>query len=605
MSDIDDDLLALAGGASEDEGSVTRSRDGSESPRHSKRDSSVKSKKAQRRTRQDDSEEEGEASSTPSSPNSLASAAMDESDSDAEPAPRRGATTTTTNANANTATTEEDAKYPVDGLFMSEVEKAEIMAMREVEREQILEERTTEIERQRQNRLLRQMVENEERKSVKKKRSADTAELEDAQRKPMRQRTGKAETAMDSLRRARAEKAKRREDNTPRGRGYSPGRRDSAGEESDDDFGRARSRTPEKEQEKQAPLPELKDYERVRLGRNEFAQVCFTPGFESAITGCYIRIALGPHPETGVEQYRMAVIKGFSSSRPYALTGPQGAFVTDQYVKASHGKAVKEFPFIAASSGKFTDNELNRYQVICKNENVKLPTKVFLMDKVNDINNLINHTWTNEEIKARLARRNDLKRRFDPAERERVGKLLDEAVARGDEIKAQAFQEELEKLGSQRLAFRTTLGPSKELGSSRATTEQDRLAERNRENRRMNAELVRKAQLKEKAKSREIEKALKRGEHVADDPSRRLRTKAKFVHDINDTAQKLSGNGSEASTPANGTPKVSATKPEMKSHLAKLHQKNYSESNGVPTIHKPLMDDDVIGALDLDIDVEI
>ncbi|KAG6038568.1 hypothetical protein E4U41_004040, partial [Claviceps citrina] len=515
MSDIDDDLLALAGGASEDEdGSVGPSRDGSESPRHSKRDSG-KSGKPKRRARQDDSEEEGEASSTPSSPNSLASAAMDESDSDAEPAPpRRGAT-------------EGDEKYPVDGLFMSEAEKAEIMAMREVEREQILEERTTEIERQRQNRLLRQMVENEERKSVKKKRSADAAELGDGQRKTMRQRTDKAETAMDSLRRARAEKAKRREDNS-RGREYSPGRRDSDDGESDDDFGRARSRTPEKEEEVQAPAPELKDFERVRLGRNEFAQVCFTPGFEAAITGCYIRVAVGPHPETGVEEYRMAVIKGFSSNRPYALTGPQGPFVTDQYVRAAHGKAVKEFPFINTSSGKFTENELHRYQVTCTNENVKMPSKAFLTDKVNEINNLINHTWTSEEIKARLARRNNLKRRFDPAERERIARLLDEAVARGDETKAQALQEELEKLGSQRLAFRTTLGPSKELGggASRATAEQDRLAERNRENRRMNAELVRKAQLKEKAKAREIEKALKRGEQVADDPSRRLRTKA-------------------------------------------------------------------------------
>ncbi|KAG6316120.1 hypothetical protein E4U22_007297 [Claviceps purpurea] len=593
MSDIDDDLLALAGGASEDEASDGSSRDGSDSPRQSKRDTNGKSKKPQRRTTKDDSEEEGEASSIPSSPNSLASAAMDESDSDAEPAPRRG------------AATDGDDKYPVDGLFMSEAEKAEIMAMREVEREQILEERTTEIERQRQNRLLRQMVENEERKTVKKKRSADTAELDESQRKPARQRaTGKAETAMDSLRRARAEKAKRKEDNT-RGRDYSPGRQGSDGAESEDDFGRARSRTPEKEEEKEAPLPDLKDFERIRLGRNEFAQVCFTPGFESAITGCYIRIALGPHPETGVEQYRMAVIKGFSTSRPYALTGPQGAFVTDQYVKASHGKAVKEFPFIAASSSKFTDNELNRYQVICKNENVKIPTKAFLMEKINDINNLINHTWTNEEIKARLARRNALKRRFDPAERERIGKLLDEAVARGDETKAQELQEELEKLGTQRLAFRTTLGPSKELASSRGTTEQDRLAERNRENRRMNAELVRKAQLKEKAKSREIEMALKRGEAVADDPSRRLRTKAKFVHDVNDAAKRLAGNGSEVSTPSNTTPKVSATKPEMQAHLARLHEKNYTESNGVPTIHKPLMDDDVIGALDLDIDVEI
>lgn len=248
---------------------------------------------------------------------------------------------------------------------------------------------------------------------------------------------------------------------------------------------------------------------------------------------------------------------------------------------------------------------MNRYQVTCTNESVKLPIKPFLMDKIDEINNLINHKWTSEEIKARLARRNELKKKFDPAERERVAKLLDEAVARGDEQKAQELQDELEKLGSQRLAFRTTLGPSKNLDSPKTTTEQDRLAERNRENRRMNAELVRKAQLKEKAKSREIERALTRGEQVADDPSRRLRTKAKFVHDVNDTPQKLSANGSAASTPANGTPKVGPTKTQMLPHLAKLHEKNYTESNGVPTIHKPLMDDDVIGSLDLDIDVEI
>lgn len=46
---------------------------------------------------------------------------------------------------------------------------------------------------------------------------------------------------------------------------------------------------------------------------------------------------------------------GFTTSRPYALNGPQGSFVTDQYVKAAHGKAVKEFPFIAASGGSITE----------------------------------------------------------------------------------------------------------------------------------------------------------------------------------------------------------------------------------------------------------
>lgn len=278
---------------------------------------------------------------------------MDESDSDDEP--QRG----------RSGQEDGDSKYPVDGLYISHAEKAEIMGLPELEREQIIADRMTEVDRQRQNRLLRQMVENEERKNVKKKRSADTAELEETGRKASRARTGgKGETAMDSLRRARAEKQKRREEDAEkrrRGSSYSPdGRRSPRGGRSDDEDdnfagGRDESRTPEAEGERHAPPAELRDYERVRLGRNEFAQVCFTPGFEAAITGCYIRVALGPHPETGIEQYRMAVIKGFTTGKPYALNGPNGSFITDQYARAAHGKAAKEFPFIAASSGKFTD----------------------------------------------------------------------------------------------------------------------------------------------------------------------------------------------------------------------------------------------------------
>ncbi|RFU74064.1 hypothetical protein TARUN_8195 [Trichoderma arundinaceum] len=603
MADIEDELLALAGGDSDDEGSVIASREASASPPPASEDEMPKSPgaKPKRRSKQDESEDEGEASDAPSH-NSLESASMDESDSDAEPA--RGASRSATLMAAN-----DDDKYPVDGMFMSEAEKAEIMAMREVEREQIIADRVSEIERQRQNRLLRQMVnnvENEERKQVKKKRSADTAELEDGARKASRPRTGKSnESALDSFRRARAEKQRRQEDRERRRDGLSPlGRESREPEESDDEFGQTRNRSPDKTAVRELPPPELRDYDRVRLGRNEFAQVCSTPGFESAITGCYIRIALGAHPDTGLEQYRMALIKGFTTGRPYALNGPQGSFVTDQYVKATHGKAVKEFPFIAASGGQFTEGELNRYKVTCHNEGITLPTKAFLVDKIDDINALINHKWTNEEIKARLAKRNELRKRFDPQERERVANLLEDALQRGHDQKVEELQEELDKLGRERLAFRTTLGPSKNPEATKASSEQDRLAERNRENRRLNQEAVRKAQLKEKAKSREIEMALKRGEAIQEDYSRRLRTKAKFVHDINEkVGEKPEAPKDSAGAATNGTKGPSSS--QILPHLVKLQEKHYSETKGLPTIHKPIMDDDVIGSLDLEIDVEI
>ncbi|KAJ3475306.1 hypothetical protein NLG97_g9506 [Lecanicillium saksenae] len=581
MADFEADLFDLAGGDSDSEGSVVDRRRSASPP-------AKKGSKARkpRRAKDGDSEEEGEAYSGAGSPNSLDSAPMDESDSDDEPSRGRGS-----GGGGN-----DEEKYPVDGKFRSESEKAEIMAMPELEREQILADRANEIERLRQNRLLRQMVEetqNDERKT-KKKRSADSADLDEddeGRRGKSSRRTGEASGRPREARDA-----------------YSP-RRDSD-DESEDEYRRG-SRTPEKKEEKKdEPKPELRDFERVRLGRNEFAQVCFTPGFEPAITGCFIRIALGPHPETGVEQYRMAIIKGFTTGRAYALSGPNGTFVTDQYVKASHGKAVKEFPFIAASSGKFTESELNRYQVTCHNENVKTPLKSALNSKIDQINNLINHNWTNEEIKARLARRNELRKRFDPAERERVARLLDEATQAGHEERMQELQEELDKLGTQRLAFKTSLGPTKSYESPKISSEQDRLAARNKENRRMNLESVRKAQLREKAKAREIEMSLSRGEMVQEEPSRRLRTKAKFVYDVNESPADASKPGSGVSTPAtgtaNGTPTVSATKPGgLLPHLAKLQDKSQADSKGLPTIHKPLMDDDVIGSLDLDIDIDI
>ncbi|KAL7914829.1 hypothetical protein GGI35DRAFT_435368 [Trichoderma velutinum] len=602
MADIDDELLALAGGDSDEEGSVSASREVSASPPPASEDEMPKSPetKSKRRSKQDESEDEGEASDAPSH-NSLESASMDESDSDTEPA--HGASRSTAAPRAH-----DDDKYPVDGMFMSEAEKAEIMAMREVEREQIIADRISEIERQRQNRLLRQMVNNveiEERKQVKKKRSADT-ELEDGARRASRPKTGKGnESAIDTLRRARAEKQRRQEDRERRRDGMSPhGRESREPEESDDEFGQSRNRSPEKAAARELPPPELRDFDRVRLGRNEFAQVCSTPGFESAITGCYIRIALGAHPETGIEQYRMALIKGFTTGRPYALNGPQGSFVTDQYAKATHGKAVKEFPFIAASGGQFTEGELNRYKVTCHNDGVTLPTKDYLVDKIDDINALINHKWTNEEIKARLAKRNELRKRFDPQERQRLANLAEEAAQRGDDQRAEELQEELEKLGRERLAFKTSLGPSKNPEATKASSEQDRLAERNRENRRLNQEAVRKAQLKEKAKSREIEMALKRGEVISEDYSRRLRTKAKFVHDVNEkVGEKPEAPKDGAVAATNGTKGPSSS--QMLPHLAKLQEKHYSETKGLPTIHKPIMDDDVIGALDLEIDVEI
>ncbi|OLN85623.1 RNA polymerase-associated protein RTF1 [Colletotrichum chlorophyti] len=606
MADIDDELLALAGGGeSSDEEEVmseAESRAQSVSPPTTAAKKSV-AKKTKKRAGGDDSEEEGEASSAPGSPNSIGSAAMDESDSEAEP-------------HRTAHDDDEEDKYPVDGMFRSLAEKQQVMAMREVERESLLAERQAEIERHRQNRMLRQLVskqENEEKKQKLKKRSADTADLEDGLRKASRPRTDGKTSAIDTLRRARAEKsdrARRREQDRQKGV-HSPhddyrdqDESDEGGDWEERDRRRHhKSRSPEEEiVARELPPPDIRDFERVRVGKSRFAEYCFNPTFETTMVGCYVRISLGPDPKTGQDEYRMARIQSITVGKPYAMTGPGGSFVTDQYVLAAHGKAERTFPFIFLSDRPFTDREYNRYEKVMQSEGLSLPKKQTLLNKIDEINALINYHLTTQEIDERIQRKSALRKKFDPKIRERLAQEIDIARAQGNTRKAEELQEQLDDLKTNVLAFKTSLSD----GSSKPnkTSQQDRLADINRQRRLQNAENVRKAQLKEKAEARKLEAALERGEDIKNDLSRRLRTKAKFIHDANDNKKPSSANGSAVSTPASGTPKLGAQGTSMLPHLAKLQAAN-QEKKGIPTIHKPLMDDDIIGALDLDIDVEI
>ncbi|KAK2019196.1 plus-3 domain-containing protein [Colletotrichum eremochloae] len=610
MADIDDELLALAGGgesSDEEEEEVVimseaESRAQSASPPPKAAAKSSVAKKAKKRVGGNDSEEEGEASSAPGSPNSIGSAAMDESDSEAEP------------QRAGHDDDEED-KYPVDGMFKSLAEKEQVMAMREVERESLLAERQAEIERHRQNRMLRQLVskqENEEKKQKLKKRSADAADLEDTSHKNSRPRTDGKTSAIDTLRRARAEKsdrARRREEDRQKGtRSPHDDYRDQDSDEGGDWEERDRrrhhkSRSPEEEiVSRELPPPDIRDFERVRVGKSRFAEYCFNPGFDAAIVGCYVRISIGPDPKTGQDEYRMARIQAITVGKPYAMTGPGGAFVTDQYVLAAHGKAERPFPFIFLSDRPFTEREYNRYEKVMQSEGLTLPKKQTLLNKIDDINALINHHLTTTEIDERIQRKNALRKKFDPKLRERLAQEIEVARLKGNTSKAEELQEQLDDLKTNVLAFKTSLSDT----SSKPTTtsQQDRLANINRQRRLENAENVRRAQLKEKAEARKLEAALERGEDIKNDLSRRLRTKAKFIHDANDATKKPSGKDSNASTPGNGTPKSGAQEKNWLPNLAKLQAAN-QEKKGIPTIHKPLMDDDIIGALDLDIDVDI
>ncbi|KAF2465556.1 plus-3-domain-containing protein [Lindgomyces ingoldianus] len=361
MSDLDDELFALAGG--------------------------------------DEEAEEGEASSVAaSSPNSLGSGAMDESDSERdEPDVRDSA-----------------APYPVDGKYINEADRRRIDNLPQLERERILGERAEEAARAKFTlelaRRAEQMRVDNAQNEKRQKRKASSVEPEDSHRKSSRQKV-KTSDKLEAYKREREQRGQQqRQRMDDRRNGHR--RRSSSGDRSGSDLDadgesevewdeRARQAAAREEQPAQ-----MHHFESVRVGRGFFAKVCFYPGFDEAMTGSFVRIGTGQDSMRRT-LYKMAQIKGFSTGKPYVFEGKNGQRIaTDQYVVAQHGSVKKEYTFLFLSNQAFTDADLDTYKQSLVESNSKVPTQAFLKRKYEDIKNLENRTWTDADIGEKIAKQN-------------------------------------------------------------------------------------------------------------------------------------------------------------------------------------------------------
>ncbi|EKG14556.1 Plus-3 [Macrophomina phaseolina MS6] len=420
---------------------------------------------------------------------------------------------------------EDSNPYPIEGKFISWEDKSRIMNLSEVERESILAERAAEIERRNQDLKLKSLMQS--KKSSEKKRTASAAELDDGGRKS----TSSRKAALEAYTRDRQRKMdqRSRRDHGSRSRSASSERMQSdidAEGESDVEYADYPSKSPAKDE----PPPELKDFERVRVGRSNFAKVCFYPGFEHYLIGCFARVSIGLDKSTGQGVYRMCQIKGFTEGAPYTMQGSNNKPVkTDIYVLVAHGKAEKEWPFVMCSDSKFTESEFNRWKSVCESEGVKIPTRSKLNSRLESIHALLDRRWSEEEIADKLRRQNKY--------------ALEKAKA-----------------------------------PASPGIKQDKLSALNRSIRATNAGQVRQALLAERAaKHAAAEKArLRRAEEEAKRKAAE-EAKADALFDGSDISR-------------TGTPQPKKPKAERK---------------GIPTFTKKAMDDELIGSMDLGIDIEI
>ena len=181
------------------------------------------------------------------------------------------------------------------------------------------------------------------------------------------------------------------------------------------------------------------------------------------------------------------------------------------------------------------------------------------------------------------------------------------AELKGDEAAIAKCDTELAALDGPKLKYGTSLiEPKTKAVVPTGPTQQERLAELNKANRKANRENVRKAQLAERKADRINREAVQRGEAMPNSFAR-VKTYAKTHHDANETLSSLlarqnggSRDVSGSTTPAAATtPKVEPTKPVVPSQVEK------STASGMPVLGNRNMDDEIIAAMDLGIDIEI
>lgn len=533
--------------------------------------------------------------------------------------------------------------FPHEKLYYTSRDKSEIEALPEIKREEILADRASQLERHQQDLALRRLLasreKEESRAADKKKRKVGAADLEENQRKSSRQRTtlggrraGERNDAIEAYKKQRAEKGlrdeQRRRDVAARKERRGKGSPENdfsdadAEGESENEWGDSKHNIRSPSPPKDDPIAELADIQRAKVGRDNFAQVCYNPGFEESITNCYVRICIGPsEKDPGMNDYRLARVKGFTTGRPYAITAPNGRLIpVETYVLAAHGRAEKPWTFLECSMSRFTEDEWRRYRITMANEDLKVPTKGFINTKLDQINKLINHRFTDAEISDKIRRQKTLSAKINrEEERQPIEERRQAALTRGDDEAAQRYEEELRDIVPMKLALGTTLVKQETVYVNK---EQERLAELNRRNQRINSENVRKAQVAEMRAKKKHNQKIKGMDDLFGDgsdisrsgtpvngmntPKKRAGTplnglvvmngKDKTPVRVNVNANG-DGNGEtpRSGTPMNGAPVSSAFKPISK------------DRKGLPVIKKALLEDEVMKqkVLDLGIDIEI
>lgn len=469
MSDLDDDLLALAGGVdSSDEGDLTS-----------------KAEPSKRRRIDEDSEDgdkggDGDANDRDGDDDDDNDDNDDDDDGDDYEAKGGDA--------SDDESEDEFVPYPLEGKYKDEADRQKLLNMTEMERESLLFDRSQEMQKYQEKKYLTQRL---------KQRKRDTERNSE--------RSSKREK-LSELKKRREKRARKQDD-------YDDDD-DEEGEDEEDDFDDGYEPEDHVVDEKEVVKTlDVRLLNSVRFSRSQLAKFCFYPEFEQVVVGSYIRIPIAVNRTE--QRNRVCLVKEVVplKHKTYSLEGTTVNFS----LKVAFGADEANFEMRYCSDSPFTEEDFVKWKKACEEGGVSLPSVQRLERKHKELKELATRPLTSQEIDDMVRRRSKLSAGRGAnavIERAVLENRRQIAEDRGDEDEMTKIDEQLAELEA--------LNVPKPV-----STQKDKFAEVNARNRKANQESIRKAELVDLEARR---KAAMTNSGVNADPFSRLKTTVKIFH---------------------------------------------------------------------------
>lgn len=300
---------------------------------------------------------------------------------------------------------EEENPFPLESKYKDEADREYLEGLPEMERETMLFERSQIMQKYQDRKMFRQRGKNLKEQQQKSRQQEEGKKTRSSTRATVT--TGHSDLKDSKLSQLRKQREKKSQN-----RPYSDDEGDEEEEEEDEykyddnkyeededeeDYN-PYSRKPGMEEEEEVQWAEedfdreanVTDFNKVKIGRSFVGNFCFYPGFNEIVKGNYGRVNVGTDKRSGQTLYRMVKIEKVFLQKPYNM----GKFITNQYFGVTQGKDRKVFQMRYFSDGAFTQQEFERYIQTLDRDHITRPSVYSLDNKAKEMNSFVSQPLT-------------------------------------------------------------------------------------------------------------------------------------------------------------------------------------------------------------------